>query len=443
MPIFAAVFHKRMQQLSVAFDSLPVPVSLWKQKALAWAEAHHEAVAYYEPNQIPYRHQAFQNILGVRARAEATPGVDCAHSWQDLSLLLQQQQQTPLLGFLTYDLKNGLEQLQSHHPDFIGFPPLYFFRPETWFVFDKAKVTIFSTVAQPQVILQTINAWAFLTSFSENRLKMQARVSKEKYVQTVQQLRQHILEGDVYEVNYCQEFYAENAQLEPSSLFWKLNAASPTPFAGFLKLQQKYLLCASPERFLKKEGNLLVSQPIKGTSKRGSSPAEDLARRRALASNEKEQAENMMIVDLVRNDLNRVAETGSVQVEELFGLYGFKYVWQMISTVTGTLPAEVSAVSALQAAFPMGSMTGAPKIMALELIETYEQTKRGLYSGSFGYFLPNRDFDFNVVIRSLQYNATSGYVSFEVGSAITYDSDPEQEYQECLLKAAAILKILS
>ncbi len=404
---------------------------------MAWAHQQYEVVAYYDSNHITYRHGAFQNILGVQG---TTGGV--ITTWQELEEQLQRQRETPLLGYFTYDLKNSLEKLQTTHPDFIGFPELYFFEPEIWFVWEQDSVTIFSQEAEPASIAEAIEAIVFSTLFPQNTIKTEARVHKEEYLQAVENLRQHILEGDVYEVNYCQEFYAEKAGIEPISLYWKLIQTSPTPFAGFLKVNDRYLLCASPERFLKKEQNLLITQPIKGTIRRGATPGEDERQRHALASSEKEQAENMMIVDLVRNDLNRVAATGTVRVEELFGLYGFQYVWQMISTVTGQLPPNVSSVEAIKAAFPMGSMTGAPKLRALELIEQYEKTKRGLYSGSFGYFLPNGDFDFNVVIRSIQYNAQTGYLSFEVGSAITYDSDPEQEYQECLLKAAAILKIL-
>ncbi|RNI27829.1 aminodeoxychorismate synthase component I [Rufibacter immobilis] len=427
-----------MRQLTLPFSELQVPVSQWKQQALAWAAQHHEVVAYYEPNDIPYRHGAFQNQLGV-CRKATTSSIS---SWQELELALNQKREAPLLGFLGYDLKNSLEKLSSGQPDHIGFPDLYFFQPEIWLRWEEDAVLIFSETEAPETVAQAIQGMTFSGSFSKNSVKTTPRVSKEEYLQTVEYLRQCILEGEVYEVNYCQEFYTERTELEPLSLFWKLNRASPTPFAGLLKLKDRYLLCASPERFLKREENLLITQPIKGTIRRGSTPEEDQKQRQALASSEKEQAENMMIVDLVRNDLNRVAQTGTVQVEELFGLYGFQFVWQMISTVTGRVLSQTSNVDILKAAFPMGSMTGAPKIRALQLIEQVEKTKRGLYSGAFGYFLPSGDFDFNVVIRSLQYNAATGYLTFEVGSAITYDSDPEQEYQECLLKAAAIRNVL-
>jgi para-aminobenzoate synthetase component I len=193
---------------------------------------------------------------------------------------------------------------------------------------------------------------------------------------------------------------------------------------------------------LKKEGNRLISQPIKGTIRRGENEAEDQLLRQQLRNDEKELAENMMIVDLVRNDLARSARTGSVKVEEMFGIYAFRQVHQMISTVTAQLKEAIPFTEAIRQAFPMGSMTGAPKIRAMELIDQYEQSRRGLFSGAVGYITPEGDFDFNVVIRSILYNAANHYLSFHVGSAITYDSVPEKEYEECLLKAQAIFRAL-
>ncbi|QHL86457.1 para-aminobenzoate synthase [Nibribacter ruber] len=431
-----------MPHLSLSFQDLPVSPLQWKQQALAWANEYHEVVAYYEPNQISCLHGSFQNLLGIRKKAFGSLVEGIATKWEDLQELKDQSSAVPLMGFLTYDLKNQIEELTSKHPDHVGFPELFFFQPEVWLEWLEDSVTIHSVKENPLKIAQAIHSFPFLASFPENSLKTKPRVQKEMYLQTVEKLRNHILEGDVYEVNYCQEFYAQEAVINPLATFWQLNAASPTPFAGFLKLEHSFLLCASPERFLKKEGSLLISQPIKGTIQRGVTQELDQDNKQALASSEKERAENMMIVDLVRNDLNRICNKGTVQVEELFGLYGFRYVWQMISTIIGNVDSAVPVMDILKATFPMGSMTGAPKVKALELIEEYEQTRRGLYSGSLGYFLPNGDFDFNVVIRSIQYNVQSQYLSFEVGSAVTYDSDPEQEYQECLLKAAAITRVL-
>jgi para-aminobenzoate synthetase component 1 len=271
---------------------------------------------------------------------------------------------------------------------------------------------------------------------------MQPRLPRAEYLQAVEAIREDILDGEIYELNLCQEFFAEDVSLDPISTFERLLATSPTPFAGFYKWQDRYLICASPERFLRRDGSLLRSQPIKGTIRRGTTPGEDEAQRLQLLHDEKERAENLMIVDLVRNDLARVSQPGSVQVPELFGLYPFRHVWQMISTVESQQAPAATLSDVLRATFPMGSMTGAPKMRAMQLIEHYERARRGLYSGSIGYIWPNGDFDFNVVIRSLQYRADTGYLSFQVGSAITYDSVPEREYEECLLKAKALLEVL-
>jgi para-aminobenzoate synthetase component 1 len=217
---------------------------------------------------------------------------------------------------------------------------------------------------------------------------------------------------------------------------------SKAPFSCYFKFDGKYLLSASPERFLKKQGSKLISMPIKGTARRGKNIEDDLALRRKLLADQKERSENVMIVDLVRNDLSRSSVEGSVKVEELFGIKTFPQVHQMVSTITGVLRDDVHFVDAIRNAFPMGSMTGAPKVRAMELIEQYEKSKRGLYSGAVGYITPEGDFDFNVVIRSLLYNSLNHYLSFHVGSAIVFDSAPEKEYEECLLKAKALIQVL-
>ncbi|HYH55616.1 MAG TPA: anthranilate synthase component I family protein, partial [Anseongella sp.] len=263
-------------------------------------------------------------------------------------------------------------------------------------------------------------------------------ISREDYLETVEAIRRHIREGDVYELTFCLDFYAGDYQCDPAALFSRLNSAAPAPFASFLKLGEHHIICASPERFLKKTGSNILSQPVKGTIRRSGRPAEDEQLKSALRNSEKEQAENVMIVDLVRNDLARSAVPGSVKVSELFGIYSFPHWHQMISTVEAEARPGLHPLEIIRHAFPMGSMTGAPKIMAMRLIEQYERTKRGAFSGAIGYFTPGRDFDFNVVIRSVLYNSGRKQLLFPVGSAITYDSLPENEYQECLLKAQAI-----
>jgi para-aminobenzoate synthetase component 1 len=225
-------------------------------------------------------------------------------------------------------------------------------------------------------------------------------------------------------------------------LFEKLNTISKSPLAVFLKNDSQYLFSASPERYLKKVADKIISQPIKGTAKRFLDPIEDERAKNQLALDPKERAENIMITDLVRNDLSRTAQKGSVKVEELCAVYSFEQVHQMITTITSNLDIQYSVNEVIKSTFPMGSMTGTPKISAMKIIEELEETKRGLYSGAVGYFTPSGDFDFNVVIRSILYNQENKYVSFSVGSAITSQSVPENEYEECLLKAKAMHEVL-
>ena len=257
----------------------------------------------------------------------------------------------------------------------------------------------------------------------------------------VRTMLSHIQRGDIYEANFCQEFYAQGT-INPVHTYKNLNAISSPPFATFLKMDEKYLLSATPERYLKKMGEKIVSSPIKGTSARSADDVEDNAFAKALSQDPKERSENVMIVDLVRNDLSRIAQKGSVQVEELCKVYPFKQVHQMISTVVCKQGVGISPVDVVRATYPMGSMTGAPKVRAMQIIEQLEETKRGLYSGSVGYFTPEGDFDFNVIIRSILYNAEEEYISYSVGGAITAKSDPDKEYEECLLKAKAMRAVL-
>ena len=361
-----------------------------------------------------------------------------SNAFEGLSAFTQKHRNEYVFTQLGYDLKNELEHLHSNHPNHIGFARLIAFVAKEVFIVNKA-----GEVLAGEHLLQAWNDiidWE-VTEISEKVL-MQPRVSKAQYLFDVECVKQHIVEGDVYELNYCTEFFAEQVRLNPYVVYKKLIQKSPVPFAAFFKWYDRYLLCASPERFVCKQGNRVYSQPIKGTAKRGITPEEDEQLKTDLRHSEKEQAENLMIVDLVRNDLAITAQTGTVKVDELFGIYSFPQVHQMISTVSA-LPLTDNPVEIIKHAFPMGSMTGAPKIMAMQLIERYEQTQRGLYSGAIGYFAPNGNFDFNVVIRSLQYNASNQYLSYEVGSAITFDSVAEDEYEECLWKAKAMLDVLS
>ena len=362
---------------------------------------------------------------------------------------LKQYQQTTkdwLFGYLSYDLKNDTEPLKSSNFDGLNFPDLFFFQPKKIFLLKGNQLEIqYLLFCDDEVendfeeIVQSRKSKVE----SEESLKIQQRISKELYVQKVVKMLEHIHAGDMYEANFCMEFFAENAIINPLEKFQKLNEISKAPFSVFFKNNKHFLLSASPERYLKKTGDTIISQPIKGTSKRFSDINEDEKSKLDLETDAKERAENIMITDLVRNDLSHTAQKGSVEVMELCKIYSFLQVHQMISTVTSKLDAQYSPVDVLKTTFPMGSMTGAPKISVMKIIENLEETKRGLYSGAVGYFRPEGDFDFNVVIRSILYNREDKYVSFSVGSAITAQSVPEKEYEECLLKAKAMSEVLS
>jgi para-aminobenzoate synthetase component I len=347
-------------------------------------------------------------------------------------------------GHLGYDLKNEIDGLSSSKEDRIGFDDLSFFIPEVVLQLKVDKLIIGVLEGTPQNIFDEIcRQSGSLPNSSANISNIQSRMLRSEYVAAITAIQSHILRGDTYEVNFCQEFFTEAHIESPVSLFQSLLNVSPNPFAAYYRVKDSYLLCASPERFLKKEGNELISQPIKGTIRRDPDPAIDYQNSQTLLNSAKEQAENVMVVDLVRNDFSRICKEGTVAVTELMGLYSFPQVHQMVSTIKGTINEVTSFADIIKATFPMGSMTGAPKISTMRLIERYETFRRGLFSGAVGYFSPSGDFDFNVVIRSLLYNAASGYLSFPTGSGITYYCNPEAEYEECLLKAMAIKKVLA
>jgi len=346
-----------------------------------------------------------------------------------------------IFGSLSYDLKNGLENLNSENQDEIQAPALHFFLPKYLFLYKGEHLLVYRNEHQKEFPLEILSE-AYNSSIIGFNSAVKAKVSKSNYIDKVNQIKEHIQRGDIYEMNYCQEFYAENTDLDALNVFKSLNELSKAPFSCYFKLGAIHLISASPERFIKKEGRRVISQPIKGTRRRGLSFEEDEQLKEELLENPKERSENVMIVDLVRNDLSRIAEKESVKVDELFGIYTFDQVHHMISTISCELSEKTKMKDVFQATFPMGSMTGAPKIRAMKLIEKYEETKRGLYSGAVGYITPEGDFDFNVVIRSIQYNALNKYLSFMVGGAITMGSDAEMEYEECLVKAKALFEVL-
>lgn len=349
-------------------------------------------------------------------------------------------------GFVSYDYKNHLEDLSSENVDGIGFSDKHFFTPELLFEIQETTLTINYAIDLGVDYVNNLFSEILQVNYQiglKKEIELNRRISKDEYLTKISQLKEHIQVGDIYEINFCQEFYSEKVDVSPIDMYHWLNEKSPTPFSCFVKCDKRYVICASPERFILKEKGNLISQPIKGTIKRGQTETEDNLLKQQLLSDPKEQRENVMIVDLVRNDLARIAKKNSVTVDELFGIYTFPQVHQMISTIRAEVEENIDFEDVLKATFPMGSMTGAPKIKAMGLIEKYESTKRGLFSGSIGFITPENDFNFNVVIRSILYNAEQQYLSFLVGGAITSLSDPEMEYEECMLKAKAIKEVLT
>lgn len=382
----------------------------------------------YEKNS----NSSYEYIAGFGAKS-----IVVSNNWEELKSLSQKN--SWLFGYLTYDLKNSVEELKSENDDQLEFPDLCFFEPEYLVCISNGNCEI--TGSNPELFYKKLPFGQSIES-GVSKTEIQSKISKEKYIKQIIQLLNHIQLGDVFEVNFCQEFFAKNAEINPLVLANRLTEKSPMPFGSFLKIGDKYAICASPERFMKRTANHVISQPIKGTIRRGATASEDKELQADLLSDKKEKAENVMIVDLVRNDFSRFAETGSVKVEELFGIHSFPQVHQMISTISCEVKNK-NSIDIIKDCFPMGSMTGAPKVRAMKLIEEYESTKRGLYSGAIGYIAPNGDFDFNVVIRSVLYNKLNKYLSFMVGGAITSASKPQKEYEESLLKAKAIFEILN
>lgn len=411
-----------------------IDINQFKRKALQWADSFDVAVCL-NSNNFTNQYSKFETLIGIGVKHQLK--CDAGSAFDKLDSF-RKEHSGWILGLLNYDLKNEVEDVTSANPDYLQFPELYFFVPEHLIIIRESEIEIISD----EDVLGLINEQVITNKPSDINISIQSRFSRDEYIETVETIQQHIIRGDIYETNFCQEFYAENAAIEPLAIYNQLSRISPSPFGSYFKLYNRYVISASPERFLAKRGGQLISQPIKGTAKRSADRAEDEALKQTLKEHPKEQQENVMIVDLVRNDLTRSAKPGTVKVEELFGIYSFEQVHQMISTVVCEKDENLSDVQVIKNTFPMGSMTGAPKVSAMRLMEQYERSKRGLYSGAAGYFSPDGDFDFNVVIRTILYNASNQYLSFQVGSAITHNAVAEKEYEECLLKAKAILEVL-
>lgn len=424
----------------------------FKENLLAWSQQFDTAL-WLDSNNYKQQYTSLSAALAVEEftsiKTDFTNAFDKLEEYQKTT-------KDYIFGYISYDVKNDVEKLSSNNFDGLNFADLYFFQPQK-IVFIKENFVEFHYLKMVDDEIESdFKEISKISGGAQSRsnevfkpldcargdIKIKLRIHKDEYHQKVNTVLEHIKRGDIYEANFCQEFYAENTTINPLEVYKHLNEISEPPFASFLKIDLQYALCASPERYLRKEGQKIISQPIKGTSKRLVSKIDDEKIAADLARDVKERAENVMIVDLVRNDLSKTAKKGSVMVEELCKVYPFKQVHQMISTVVSEIEETTSPITILRDTFPMGSMTGAPKVSAMNIIENLEKTKRGLYSGAIGYITPENNFDFNVVIRSILYNQEKKYVSYSVGSAITAKSVPEKEYEECLLKAKAMKYVL-
>ncbi len=422
----------------------------FKQKLLIWGNQHNvfcylDSNNYYDSYKSGVFYHTYETIAGVGFIDFLEPSRNAAFS---LLKELVSKKKDWLFGYLSYDLKNEIENLTSENFDGIEFHEMNFFQPRLVFIIkgNLAEIHYFEghySGSDIDLLIDTIENTEIRVSAHDHMINIKPRINIQEYISIVNEIKKHIVRGDIYEINFCQEYFCDNINLDPLFVYSRLKRISPAPFSCFLKLHDKFLISASPERFLKKIGSKIISQPMKGTIGRGSSVQSDKYLKSKLKLDPKEISENVMIVDLVRNDLSRTAEKESVKVEELCGIYTFEQVHQMVSTISARLDTDNDMIDAIKNSFPMGSMTGAPKIKAMELIEKYERTKRGIYSGAAGYFTPENDFDFNVVIRSISYNSARQYLSYMVGSAITAGSVPKNEYKECLLKAKAINEALN
>jgi para-aminobenzoate synthetase component 1 len=344
----------------------------------------------------------------------------------------------PLLGCLSYELKNEFEALESTGKRLSEIDSCFFFQPDFYFEVDIENQI---TTNNSQLFNEIIGIAPLKYDYSfDAKIEFKRDVEDVEYLDNIAYIKNQIIEGNVYELNYCRNF-SSNIKIDPYKYFALTSKQNPTPYSFFFKLHSEYMISSSMERFLSKSGTVLTSQPIKGTLR--NTRTNEALEKENLYNSEKDRAENLMIVDLVRNDMSKCSEIGSVKVDELFGIYSYPSVHQMISTINSQLLSDVSFQDIVKSLFPMGSMTGAPKLSAMKIIDQLETFQRGAFSGSFGYIQPNGDFDFNVVIRTLFYNSKSNSINIPVGSAITIDSDPNQELNECNDKVNLLFELIN
>lgn len=347
----------------------------------------------------------------------------------------------PCFGYAAYDLKNEFERLSSRHPAGDGFARSAWWEPQFTVHLAEGRAELHGVqrdMAAGKRVLEAFLAAPGPVAPPAPAL-WERTTPKARYLERVGQLLAHIRRGDIYEVNYCTRRTAHLPGFDPYRAFARLLAHTDAPHAALLRHGGHFALCASPERFFSLAQGRITTQPMKGTRPRGKDGAADRALADELAADPKERSENIMALDVARNDLSRIAAPASVRVDELCAVKTFRTVHQMISTASAALRPGTTPMGILRATFPMASMTGAPKVRAMELIDQAEDMRRGLFSGTIGYFLPDGTADLNVVIRTITWDAATGQAALISGGAITAASDPLQEYEECEHKARSVL----
>lgn len=343
-----------------------------------------------------------------------------------------------IFGYVGYDAKNELlPNCSSKNKDIHQFPDSVFFTCKHVVIKRENELLYYGT-NQNYALFLKLSTFSVPKNDNQTQVDLDSSIKKQDYIQNVELLKSKIQNGDIYEANYCIQFYKKDTEVDGLQTYLKLRKNTKAPFSTYFKYNHIEVMSASPERFYKKDKLTILSQPIKGTAPRGNNEEDDKINKISLKNNPKEISENIMIVDLVRNDMSKLPNVKSVKTLELCKLYSFDTVHQLISTVKAEVKEDINASYIFKNLFPMGSMTGAPKISACQIIDEIESFKRSVYSGTIGYISPNNHQDFNVVIRSVLYNSNNKTVSVSVGGAITIKSVPEMEYDECLLKLKAI-----
>lgn len=413
-------------------------LSAIKTKLLDWSQQF-DHVVWLDSNAYPEHQHSYEAVLAVDANEILSLDKDFALA--DLKAY-REENKNWLFGYLGY--RANSKKLENASKNLLKFPSIYFFQPKKVFLLQKDYLEIHylnpKEIEQDWEIIQAMELKDEHIDFAN--FEIIPRIDKSTYIAKVNQIQDYIKQGKLEEINFCQEFYSHNKLENPLEFYKQLNQVSQAPFASYMRLEDKYAFCSSPERYLKHDKGKLITQPIKGTAKRLADKEADELIKTQLKESEKEINENKLVVDMVIQEFKTFCKPESVQVTEFCKAYSFKQVHQLISTIEGELQENLSPLDAISNSYPMGSMTGIPKATALVLTDELEDFDRGVYSGGIGYFTPEEDFDFNVVIRSALYNDTEAYLSFSAGGAITEQSNPEAEYDETLIKINAIKEIL-